>query len=82
MKGSAITGPVGKEAAELWPVSRIDICKQAFQLIGFLAYREQLRRGDVRCFFSGSSTFMGSRNGEMHSWGDGFGHSHCTQLAM
>ena len=24
MKGSAITGPVGKEAAELWPVSIID----------------------------------------------------------
>lgn len=23
MKGSAITGPVGKEAAELWPVSFI-----------------------------------------------------------
>ncbi len=23
MKGSAITGPVGKEAAELWPVSRV-----------------------------------------------------------
>lgn len=23
MKGSAITGPVGKEAAELWPVSSI-----------------------------------------------------------
>lgn len=23
MKGSAITGPVGKEAAELWPVSDI-----------------------------------------------------------
>lgn len=23
MKGSAITGPVGKEAAELWPVSQI-----------------------------------------------------------
>ena len=23
MKGSAITGPVGKEAAELWPVSHI-----------------------------------------------------------
>jgi hypothetical protein len=22
MKGSAITGPVGKEAAELWPVRR------------------------------------------------------------
>lgn len=24
MKGSAITGPVGKEAAELWPVSHPD----------------------------------------------------------
>jgi len=24
MKGSAITGPVGKEAAELWPVSCAD----------------------------------------------------------
>jgi hypothetical protein len=24
MKGSAITGPVGKEAAELWPVSFTD----------------------------------------------------------
>lgn len=23
MKGSAITGPVGKEAAELWPVSAL-----------------------------------------------------------
>ena len=23
MKGSAITGPVGKEAAELWPVSPV-----------------------------------------------------------
>jgi ribosomal protein L14 len=23
MKGSAITGPVGKEAAELWPVSSV-----------------------------------------------------------
>lgn len=25
MKGSAITGPVGKEAAELWPVSTTPI---------------------------------------------------------
>lgn len=25
MKGSAITGPVGKEAAELWPVSSLSI---------------------------------------------------------
>ena len=28
MKGSAITGPVGKEAAELWPVSRCHCCCQ------------------------------------------------------
>lgn len=25
MKGSAITGPVGKEAAELWPVSSLGL---------------------------------------------------------
>ena len=29
MKGSAITGPVGKEAAELWPVSQ-STCKLEF----------------------------------------------------
>lgn len=28
MKGSAITGPVGKEAAELWPVSLLPIPPQ------------------------------------------------------
>lgn len=29
MKGSAITGPVGKEAAELWPVSQSRLyCRQ------------------------------------------------------
>jgi large subunit ribosomal protein L23e len=27
MKGSAITGPVGKEAAELWPVGLLDVIK-------------------------------------------------------
>lgn len=27
MKGSAITGPVGKEAAELWPVSYLQSSK-------------------------------------------------------
>ena len=58
MKGSAITGPVGKEAAELWPVC----CPASFHLyppIGkknssslttdscLLAYREQFRCGDV-----------------------------------
>jgi hypothetical protein len=37
MKGSAITGPVGKEAAELWPVSFLptypSISKYVFQFI-------------------------------------------------
>ena len=28
MKGSAITGPVGKEAAELWPVTIIIFARQ------------------------------------------------------
>lgn len=28
MKGSAITGPVGKEAAELWPVSYLSALSQ------------------------------------------------------
>lgn len=28
MKGSAITGPVGKEAAELWPVSYPADCQR------------------------------------------------------
>lgn len=28
MKGSAITGPVGKEAAELWPVSCSADCQR------------------------------------------------------
>lgn len=31
MKGSAITGPVGKEAAELWPVCSCVSCFTALQ---------------------------------------------------
>jgi hypothetical protein len=30
MKGSAITGPVGKEAAELWPVSQRRSCSESY----------------------------------------------------
>ena len=55
MKGSAITGPVGKEAAELWPVSTTP---SAFTLvlrnanIFGTAYRLQLRCCDVSgCLF-------------------------------
>lgn len=46
MKGSAITGPVGKEAAELWPVSKtVAICMLVSRdtNIYLPAYRLQLR---------------------------------------
>ena len=45
MKGSAITGPVGKEAAELWPVRDIQpwTCKEQTKLTHTAAYRLQLR---------------------------------------
>jgi hypothetical protein len=70
MKGSAITGPVGKEAAELWPVSCAKISASVVANI-FPAYRIQLRCCDVKCSFSSSSpTFMGYGNGEMHLWGE------------
>jgi hypothetical protein len=46
MKGSAITGPVGKEAAELWPVSvstaTKHICLRDTNVCA-IAYRLQLR---------------------------------------
>ena len=35
MKGSAITGPVGKEAAELWPVCRTLVPIQKNSLLTF-----------------------------------------------
>ena len=50
MKGSAITGPVGKEAAELWPVC-LDWylkCPQNLITNTFPAYRQQFRCCDVR----------------------------------
>lgn len=50
MKGSAITGPVGKEAAELWPVSATMLSwNPSFRgtNISFTAYRLQLWCCDV-----------------------------------
>lgn len=70
MKGSAITGPVGKEAAELWPVSSLGNLDRLVTN-DRTAYRVQLRCCDVRRSFSSSSpTFMGYGNGEMHLWGE------------
>lgn len=44
MKGSAITGPVGKEAAELWPVRTSErIATWRAQTNNHTAYRLQLR---------------------------------------
>jgi hypothetical protein len=45
MKGSAITGPVGKEAAELWPVRQAP--KESPAPLTVTAYRQQLRRRHV-----------------------------------
>jgi large subunit ribosomal protein L23e len=56
MKGSAITGPVGKEAAELWPVSlEISWTLRAVVLTRRTAYCQQLRCRDVSFFLCGSS---------------------------
>ena len=46
MKGSAITGPVGKEAAELWPVCLAGLDPRAIANV-CTAYCEQLRCRDV-----------------------------------
>lgn len=50
MKGSAITGPVGKEAAELWPVSFYPLLKifSLFLTCPSLAYCQQLRCRHVK----------------------------------
>jgi hypothetical protein len=51
MKGSAITGPVGKEAAELWPVSPTILGLRTV-LTEVAAYCQQLWCRHVRgCFF-------------------------------
>lgn len=46
MKGSAITGPVGKEAAELWPVS-ISMSSNLIHKLTKTAYRLKLWCCDV-----------------------------------
>ena len=53
MKGSAITGPVGKEAAELWPVRTPsqNVSMQEKQLTKYPAYCKQLGGSDVRLGF-------------------------------
>jgi len=62
MKGSAITGPVGKEAAELWPVSTEQLARERAQAdITRPAYRVQLRRGDVNACFRDDSCMHWAR---------------------
>jgi len=53
MKGSAITGPVGKEAAELWPV-RACVIPPSPRIPDsrYAAYRQQLGCRDVKDWFS------------------------------
>lgn len=61
MKGSAITGPVGKEAADLWPVSfsspalHCSTTRKGQWLIRPAAYRFQLRCCHVNCIFLSKS---------------------------
>ena len=55
MKGSAITGPVGKEAAELWPVGRYSFKLNSPCSWSIPAYRQQLRRGHVRALLTSRS---------------------------
>jgi hypothetical protein len=60
MKGSAITGPVGKEAAELWPVSYSFFPLQKILANSFPAYCQQLWCRHVKgCFLWGSGMEMG-----------------------
>lgn len=85
MKGSAITGPVGKEAAELWPVSFLPFPLLSLALIPsqipltknkiyFLtcnsAYRIQLRCRHVMGLLSSLVSFRGCTWGKMNmGWG-------------
>lgn len=72
MKGSAITGPVGKEAAELWPVSatHIRVGQNLSTDWVITAYCQQLWCGDVSmwcicCAFASSemAVFRASGSG-------------------
>ena len=61
MKGSAITGPVGKEAAELWPVGFQAANLNAIPSLTFpAAYSQQFWGGNVsvgRALLKGLSHF-------------------------
>ncbi len=59
MKGSAITGPVAKEAAELWPVS-ISWRYESYCTNECAAYCFQLWCGHVRCLPSAFYDIHGS----------------------
>lgn len=54
MKGSAITGPVGKEAAELWPVRLYSCGHGNMRTDNNAAYCQQLRCCDVSGFYGRS----------------------------
>ena len=59
MKGSAITGPVGKEAAELWPVSAAqELPLHRKHLTSVAAYRQQLGCRDVKDWLSVDSSMV------------------------
>jgi hypothetical protein len=70
MKGSAITGPVGKEAAELWPVSTT---LSIFTLVlrnanmSVTAYRLQLRCRDVNGCLLRETVHMGGVRAAFHA---------------
>lgn len=66
MKGSAITGPVGKEAAELWPVSCRPLPSRRFPPLltaSPAAYCQQLGCRHVKRE-KGRALFWGGTNGE------------------
>ncbi len=76
MKGSAITGPVGKEAAELWPVSFASPTRPGASVANeYPAYRVQLRCRHVNCLSLGSwlelfscTSHLACRQIHGHTW--------------
>lgn len=69
MKGSAITGPVGKEAAELWPVGspHLEPVSCSIPLTDtYIAYCVEFRCGDVRWWFVMLAWMRGRSSGCFH----------------
>ena len=60
MKGSAITGPVAKEAAELWPVGAEDGIGRTALTVPSVSPRTPVSSCEVSLFLR-STTFIGSR---------------------